>query len=113
MTTEQFAKVQLQGLIASDPEIRYQTSGIPVASFSISVKREFEPSRWTTDFLDVVIIGDKGNDESAENAACFSRGQLVSIEGQLVMQRWVDKRGTQRQRMVVLARKIEHCEVVA
>jgi len=113
MTTEQFTSVGIQGLIASDPEIRYQTSGIPVASLTISVKREFEPSRWTTDFLDVVVVGDKGNDESAENAACFARGQLVSIEGQLVMQRWVDKRGVQRQRVVVKARTIEHCEVAA
>jgi single-strand DNA-binding protein len=111
MATEQFSKVQLQGLIASDPEIRYLTSGIPVASLTVSVKREFEPGRFTTDFLDVVVIGDKNDDGPAENAACFSRDQLVSIEGQLVMQRWEDKRGVQRQRMVVKALTIEHCEV--
>jgi single-stranded DNA-binding protein len=112
MTAEQFTSVRIQGIIASDPEIRYQTSGIPVTSFSVSVKREFEPSRWTTDFLNVVVI-DKDDDESAENAACFARDQLVSIEGQLVTQRSVDKRGSPHQRMVVLARKIEHCEVSA
>ena len=111
----QFAKVRIQGIVASGPELRYQTSGVPVTSMTVSVKREAKtPSGWTTDFLDVVVIGDDDH-EHAENAACFEQGQLVCIEGHLVTQRWDSWQGRQRvqkQRMAVKAVSIEHCECV-
>ena len=111
----QFARVQIQGMVAGMPVVRYQTSGIPVASLTVSVKRERKNKSHTIDYLDVVVIGDE-DEAHAENAVAVEKGQFVSIEGQLVMRIEKVTRGkevVQKQRMVVKALLITHAECAA
>ena len=49
--------ITLMGRLTRDPELRYTSSGTPVASFSLAVDRDFAPKdggEKQTDFIDCV-----------------------------------------------------------
>jgi single-strand DNA-binding protein len=94
-----YAVVNMAGALTDAPELRYRTSGVPVASFRVAVGRtvrtEFHERKWT-DYLDCVNEGE----EAEEIARSFKRGDNVDICGLLIQQRWED-RGHKKSRMVV------------
>ena len=74
-------RVMLIGRLTAKPELRYTSSNIPFARFSVAVNRTFSNSQGQreTDFINVVVWR-----KQAENVCNFlDKGSLVSVEGRL------------------------------
>jgi len=96
-------KVILVGRLTRDSEIRYTSSGTPVASFSIATNQN-----WTD------ADGKQKTEVEFHNIVAWSRlaevceqylkkGKLVYIEGRLQTQKWDDKQGNPRSKVEVVA----------
>ena len=87
--------VILVGRMVSDAELRYiPGSGVAVASFAIAVDRDYigKDGKRETDFIPVEVMG-----KSAEFSANYlGKGRLVSIEGSLRIDKYVNKNGENR-----------------
>ncbi len=100
-------KVIIIGRLGRDPEIRYTSSGTPVASFSVATDE-----KWT---------GQDGNRQSKtewHNIVAWSRlaeiceqylkkGKLVYIEGRLQTREWDDKDGNKRRTTEIIANNMQ------
>ncbi len=100
-------KVIIVGRLGRDPEIRYTSSGTPVASFSVATDE-----KWT---------GQDGNRQSRtewHNVVAWSRlaeiceqylkkGKLVYIEGRLQTREWDDKDGKKRRTTEIIANTMQ------
>lgn len=83
--------IALVGRLVADPELRYTSSGLPVASFRIAVDRPFKDAdgKKQVDFINCVAWRQK-----AEFVANYlTKGRLVGIEGRLQIRQWEDKDG--------------------
>jgi single-strand DNA-binding protein len=89
-------RVILIGNIGRDPEIRYQTSGEPIANFSLATSE-----KWTgkdgqkqerTEWHRVEVFGKTAN---IVRDYC-AKGKTVYIEGSLHYDEWTDKDGNKR-----------------
>ncbi|HEY8541828.1 MAG TPA: single-stranded DNA-binding protein [Pseudothermotoga sp.] len=105
-----FNKVILVGRITRDPEIRITTSGRSVANFNLAVNRptrqEVSEDQQTTDFIRIVAFN-----KLADFAKIYlKKGQLVLIEGELRLQKWQAKDGTNRTTAEIWARDIRFME---
>jgi single-strand DNA-binding protein len=98
-------RVILVGRIASDPELRYTPSGVPVANFRLAVNRD-RPSQQgerEADFFTVVAWR-----QSAEFAANYlSKGRLVAVDGRLQARQWTTQDGQKRSMVEVVADRLE------
>ena len=84
-------RVMLIGRLTAKPELRYTSSNIPFARFSVAVNRTFSNSQGQreTDFINVVVWR-----KQAENVCNFlDKGSLVSVEGRLQTGSYDDKDG--------------------
>lgn len=96
-----FNKVILIGHLTADPELKQTTSGRPVTSFSIGVKRRFtnQGEQPQTDFINIVCWR-----QTAEFVArYFTKGKPILICGSLQTRSWVDKDGNKRYTTEVVA----------
>jgi single-strand DNA-binding protein len=86
--------ITLVGRMASDPELRYTQSGIPVANFCIAVERDFKEADGNkiTDFFQVVAWRKTG--ELAHQY--LKKGNNVGIVGRLITEKYVSKEGENR-----------------
>ncbi|MFN3282634.1 MAG: single-stranded DNA-binding protein [Pseudothermotoga sp.] len=105
-----FNKVILVGRITRDPEIRFTTSGRSVANFNLAVNRptrqEVSDDQQTTDFIRIVAFN-----KLADFAKTYLRkGQLILVEGELRLQKWQAKDGTNRTTAEIWARDIRFME---
>ncbi|HEY8542166.1 MAG TPA: single-stranded DNA-binding protein [Pseudothermotoga sp.] len=105
-----FNKVILIGRITRDPEIRFTTSGRSVANFSLAVNRpirqEVSDDQQTTDFIRIVAFN-----KLADFAKTYlKKGQLILVEGELRLQKWQAKDGTNRTTAEIWAREIRFME---
>lgn len=94
-------RVILIGRLARDPELRYTTSGIAVATFAIAVDRPFtsQSGEREADFIDVVVWR-----KLAETVANhLSKGRLVAVEGRLQTRSYDDSNGVRRKVTEVVA----------
>ncbi|MBT9175291.1 MAG: Single-stranded DNA-binding protein A [candidate division WS2 bacterium] len=89
-------RVTLIGRLTRDPELKYITQGIPVATFSVAVNRSYTAKdgirKENTDFFNCVAW---------RNLAEFmgrngSKGRLVYVEGRLQNRSWEAADGTKR-----------------
>jgi single-strand DNA-binding protein len=82
------------GRICNDIELRRTGSGVPVASFTVAVDRDFKDSNGQkeTDFIDCVAWGKTG--EFAEKY--FSKGKMMVASGRLQIRSWTDKNDNKR-----------------
>ena len=106
-------KVFLMGNLTRDPELRYTTAGLAVASFGIAINRS-----WTAKtgeqkedvcFVDVSIFG-----RSAEVIGeYFSKGNPIFIEGRLQFNQWETKDGQKRSALKVVADNFQFIGVMA
>lgn len=90
------------GRLTRDPELRRTGSGIPVASFTIAVDRDFgksENGEKETDFLDVVAW--RSTAEFVEKY--FSKGRMAVVSGRLQIRSWTDKDGNKRRSAEIVA----------
>ena len=94
--------IVLMGRLTRDPELRHTGSGIPVASLSLAVDRDFankETGERTCDFIDVVAWR-----ATAEFVSkYFAKGRMAVVSGRLQMRDWNDKDGNKRRSAEVIA----------
>ena len=97
--------ITLMGRLTRDPELRRTQSGIPVASFSLAVPRDYkdkESGEAATDFIDIVAW--RHNAEFVSNY--FTKGRVAVVEGRLQLRDWTDREGNKRRSAEVLAERV-------
>ena len=98
-------KVFLIGHLVKDPEVRYTSSNIPVASFTLAVNRNFinQNGEKEVDFINIVAWK-----KQAENIHkyCF-KGSKVAIDGRLQTRTYEDQNGQKRYVTEVVSENIE------
>lgn len=100
-------KVMLIGNLGRDPEVRYTTSGTPVASFSIATTDRFKNKAgdWEdrTEWHNITLWG-----RLAEIAGEYlAKGKTVFIEGRLQTRKWQDRDGKDRWTTEVVGEKMQ------
>ena len=101
-------KVMLIGRLTAKPELRYTSSNLPFARFSVAVNRTFSNAQGQreTDFINVVVWR-----KQAENVCNFlDKGSLVSVEGRIQTGSYDDKDGNKRYTMEVVADSVQFLE---
>lgn len=95
-------RIILMGRLTRDPELRHTQAGIPVASFTLAVDRDFKSKDGgdkATDFIDVVAWR-----QTAEFVSrYFTKGRMAVAEGRLQIREWTDKEGGKRRSAEVIA----------
>ncbi len=74
-------RVVLIGRLTRDPDLRYPSSNVPVANFTIAVNRPFENQNGerVADFINVIVWR-----KQAENVKKYvGKGSLVGVEGRI------------------------------
>ncbi len=98
-------RIIVMGRLGRDPELRHTQTGIPVASFTLAVDRDFKDKATgerSTDWIDVVAWRSTG-----EFAARYlSKGRMAVVEGRLQMRDWTDKQGNRRTSAEVVAENV-------
>ena len=85
--------VVLVGRLGQDPEIKYFESGSVKAKFSIAVDRTFSKENKVTDWFSIEVWG-----RQAEFVGEWvKKGSLVSVTGQLEVNRYTDQAGNQKE----------------
>lgn len=95
-------KVILLGRLTKNVELRHTQAGVPVASFTLAVDRDFKDKQTgekATDFIDVVAWRQTGEFVSK----FFSKGRMAVVEGRLQLRDWTDKDGNKRKNAEVVA----------
>ncbi|OHB84854.1 MAG: single-stranded DNA-binding protein [Planctomycetes bacterium RIFCSPHIGHO2_02_FULL_38_41] len=96
-------KVFLMGNLTRDPELRYTSTGLAVASFGIAINRA-----WTAKtgeqkedvcYVDVSIFGRRAEIVGEY----FNKGNPIFIEGRLQFNQWETKDGQKRSTLRVVA----------
>ena len=82
--------ITLQGRLTKNPELRRTSTGLPVASFTLAVDRDFDKTK--TDFVDCAAW--RNTAEFIEKY--FEKGQLMIASGKLQSREWSDKNGNNR-----------------
>lgn len=101
-------RVELVGRLTAKPELRYTSSNLPYARFSVAINRTFNNAQGEreTDFINIVVWR-----KQAENVCNFlDKGSLVSIEGRLQTNNFTDKDGNKRYSMEVVADSVQFLE---
>ena len=95
-------KIFLMGRLTRDPELRHTPSGVPVASFSLAVDRDFKDKQTgekSTDFIDIVAWR-----QTAEFVSrYFTKGRMSVVVGSLQLRDWTDRDGGKRRAAEVVA----------
>ncbi len=93
--------ISIMGRICNDIELRRTGSGVPVASFTVAVDRDFKDSNGQkeTDFIDCVAW--RGTAEFVERN--FSKGKMIIVAGRLQIRKWEDKNGNKRNSAEIVA----------
>ena len=95
--------IVLMGRLTRDPELRRTGSGVPVATFSLAVDRDFGSNRETgekeTDFIDIVAWRNTAEFVSKY----FTKGRMAVVSGRLQIRNWNDKDGNKRRSAEVVA----------
>ncbi len=95
-------RIIIMGRLTRDPELRHTGSGVPVATFSLAVERDFRDKasgQRVTDFIDVVAWRTTGEFVSKY----FQKGRMAVVEGRLQMRDWQDRDGNKRRSAEVVA----------
>ena len=98
-------KTIMMGRLTRDPEIRRTQAGIPVATFSLAVERDFtdrSTGRKAVDFPKVEAW--RQTAEIIEK--WFAKGQMICVEGRMESREWSDKDGKKKVEWVVAADRV-------
>ena len=101
-------RAMLVGRLTAKPELRYTSSNLPFARFSVAVNRTYSNAQGEreTDFINVVVWR-----KQAENVCNFlNKGSLVSVEGRIQTGSYDDKDGNKRYTMEVVADSVQFLE---
>lgn len=97
----------LVGRLGRDPEIRYTSSGTPVANFSVATNERWKDQQGETqertEWHKVVVWG-----KLAEICNQYlTKGQLVYLEGRIQSREWDDRDGNKRYTTEVVASEMK------
>jgi single-strand DNA-binding protein len=97
-------KVILIGRLTRQPELRYTTNGVGVATFTLAIDREYKNQRGEkeADFIRIVVWN-KLAEICANN---LGKGRLVAIEGRLQVRSYDTPDGQKRQVSEVVAENV-------
>ena len=98
-------KVFLIGRLTRDPELRYTSSNVAVATFSLAVNRNFSNANGEreADFINIVVWR-----KQAENVKNYlSQGSQVAIDGRIQTRSYDDQDGKKRYVTEVVADNVE------
>lgn len=101
-------KVVLIGRLTKDPELRYTSSNIPSASFTVAVNRTFANQNGVkeADFIPVVVWR-----KQAENVKKFiTKGSLVAVEGRIQTRNYDNAEGKKVYVTEVIADNVQFLE---
>jgi len=101
-------KVVLIGRLTKDPDLRYTSSNIPAASFTVAVNRPFQNQNGVreADFINVVVWR-----KQAENVKKYIvKGSLVAVEGRIQTRNYEDKDGKKVYVTEVVADSVQFLE---
>lgn len=101
-------RVELVGRLTAKPELRYTSSNLPYARFSVAINRTFNNAQGEreTDFINIITWR-----KQAENVCNFlDKGSLVSIEGRIQTGSYTDKDGNKRNSFDVVADSVQFLE---
>ena len=101
-------RVTLVGRLTAKPELRYTSSNLPYARFSIAVNRSFRNNDGQTeaDFINIIVWR-----KQAENVCNFlDKGRLVGVDGRLQTGSYTDKDGNRRYTTDVVADSVQFLE---
>lgn len=104
-------KVVLIGRLTRDPELRYTSSNIPSARFSLAVDRPFtsQSGERETDFINIVVWR-----KQAENVKNYvKQGSQVAIDGKIQTRTYDDQNGQKRYITEVVADNIQFLDTKA
>lgn len=92
--------VILQGRLTKDPELRYTQTQKPVATFTLAVDRDYNPTgEKETDFPQIVAWN-----KTAEFVHQYiTKGSMVIVTGRLQSREWTDKNDNKRREWEVIA----------
>ena len=99
-------KVFLIGNLTRDPELRYVSNGIPVATFGLAVNRTYTTQtnerKEEVCFINIVVWG-----KQAESCNQYlTKGKLVFVEGRLHYRTW-ETEGQKRSILEVKADRVQ------
>ena len=98
--------VVLVGRLAQDPELRYIAgTGMPVATFTLAVSREFTDKNGErgVDFIDI-----QAWNKQAETVANYlKKGNMVSVNGSIRVETYTDREGNRRRSFRINANRVE------
>lgn len=99
-------RVNIQGRLGRDPELRRTGNGVAVVNFAIACDRDFaKDGERETDWVEVVAW--RNTAEFAEKY--FHKGDNCIVTGRLQSRRWEDKNGNKRTTIEVVADNIYFC----
>lgn len=90
-------KVQLEGRLGKDPEIKFMPSGKAVASVSLATSNDYKDKssgEWITkpaSWHNLVAFG-----TDADALAGYRKGDKLKVEGKIQYEEWTDKAGAKR-----------------
>lgn len=93
--------ITIMGRLTKDVELRRTPTGVPVASFTLAVDRDFKEKggEKETDFIECVAW--RNTAEFVEEY--FSKGKMAVVSGRLQIRSWTDKDGNKRRTAEVVA----------
>jgi single-strand DNA-binding protein len=97
-------RIQLIGRLTRDPELRYVSSGQPLAQFTLAVDRDFKNAagEHDADFINCVAWR-----KLAELVGQYCvRGRLVAVEGRLQTRSYEAQDGTRRRSTEVVGDRV-------
>ncbi len=97
-------RIVIIGRLTRDPELRSTASGIPVATFTLAVDRNYKTAAGEkeTDFIPVVVWR-----QLAETCGRYlSKGKLAAVDGRLQMRNYQAQDGTRRVAAEVVAENV-------
>lgn len=99
--------VQLIGRLGRAPELRYTSSGSPVATLNIATDASYADRDGNkverTEWHRVLVF-----QRQAENCANYlAKGSLVYVEGSLQTRKWQDQNGQDRYATEIKARRVQ------
>ena len=102
-------RIILRGRLTRDPELRRTQSGIPVASFSLAVNRDFKDKatgETPVDFIDIVAWRN-----TAEFVTrYFRKGSMIAVQGSIQTRSYTDKDGNKRKAVEIVADNVHFAE---
>jgi single-strand DNA-binding protein len=97
--------ITVMGRLVRDPELRHTSSGVPVASFTLAVDRDFadkQSGQKETDFIDCTAWRSTAEFVSKY----FTKGRMAAVSGRLQMRKWEDKDGNKRTSAEIVAENV-------